>query len=116
MEISIKIDNICVLGVKIVLEKNLSVGKMVRRIKEMKLEEKQELQAYLKKFSKLKKDKALALKKDVSALDNPKIKEENIIKVVDFLPKDAEDVNKIFTEVSLNEEEINELLNITEKY
>ncbi len=81
-----------------------------------KLEEKEELKAYLKKFTKLKKEKSEKLKEEIRALNNPKIKEENIIKAVDFLPKDAEEINKIFTEVSLNEEEINAILNITKEY
>ncbi|MBS3099100.1 hypothetical protein J4462_02720 [Candidatus Pacearchaeota archaeon] len=81
-----------------------------------KIENKQELQDYLKKFTVLKKDKALALKKEISELNNPKIKEENIVKIVDFLPKDSEDVNKIFTEISLNEEEINAIVEIVRKY
>ena len=81
-----------------------------------KLEGKGELKNYLKKFTELKKDKALALKKDIENLNNHKIKEENIVKIVDFLPKDAEDVNKIFTDVSLNEEEINAITQIVKGY
>lgn len=80
------------------------------------LEEKQELQAYLKKFTKLTKEKSEAIRKDIAGLNNPKIKEENIIKVADYVPKDAEDLGKIFTEISLNEEEINAILEITKKY
>ncbi len=80
------------------------------------LEEKQELKDYLKKFTKLKKEKADKLIEEIKALDNIKIKEENIVKIADFIPKDAEDLNKIFTEVSLTEEEINAILEITKKY
>jgi DNA-directed RNA polymerase subunit F len=39
-----------------------------------------------------------------------------MIKIVDFLPENAEEVNKIFNEVSLNEEEINKILEIVKKY
>lgn len=81
-----------------------------------KLEEKEELKIYLKKFTLLKKEKIESIKKDVEALNNPKIKEENIIKIIDFLPKDAEDVNKILTEVSLSEEEINAIIAIIQKH
>lgn len=81
-----------------------------------KLEEHDELKAYLKKFSKLKKDKSEKLKEDIRALDSIKIKEENIAKVSDFLPKTAEDVKKIFIDVNLTEEETNAILEITKKY
>ena len=81
-----------------------------------KLEGKEELKEYLKKFTPLKKDKALDLKKNISDLNNPKIKEENVVKIVDFLPKDAEDINKILIDVSLSEEEINAITEITKRY
>jgi len=80
------------------------------------LDERQNLKAYLKKFSSLTKDKAIKLKQELEKLNNLKIKEENIIKIIDFLPKDAEDLNKIFTEVTLTEAEINEILEIVKKY
>jgi DNA-directed RNA polymerase subunit F len=80
------------------------------------LEDKQELQAYLKRFTKLKKDKANTLKKEIESLKNPKIKKGTITKIIDFLPKNAEDLNKIFTEVSFNEEEIKAILEIVKKY
>ncbi|MBU0466199.1 MAG: hypothetical protein KJ718_02665 [Nanoarchaeota archaeon] len=80
------------------------------------LEERQEIKAYLKKFTKLSKDKALKLKEEIKSLGNMKIKEEHIVKLIDFLPKDAEDVNKIFIDTSLTEEETNAILEIVNKY
>src|SRR3989344_4809351 len=80
------------------------------------LEEKQVLKDYLKKFTKLSKDKVVKLKEDLRKLNNLKIKEENIVKIVDFMPKDAEDINKIFTEVTLTEAEINAILEVVKKY
>jgi len=81
-----------------------------------KLEEKEEIKKYLKKFTKLPKEKAKKLAEEIKSLQNQKIREEDIIKIVDFLPKDAEDLNKIFTEMTLNEEEINAILEIVGKY
>jgi DNA-directed RNA polymerase subunit F len=80
------------------------------------LDEKKDLEAYLKKFSKLNKEKSDALAEEVRKLGDMKIKEEDIIKIVDFLPKDVEDINKIFTDVSLSEEEANAILEIIKKY
>jgi DNA-directed RNA polymerase subunit F len=80
-----------------------------------KLEEKKELKDYFKKFTQLKADKAKKLAEDLRGLKNVKIKEENIVKVVDLGPIDAEDLNKIFTEVSLSEEETNAILEIVNK-
>lgn len=80
------------------------------------IEEKKNLEDYLKAFTKLKKDKAEALAKDIHALNNPKIKEEQVIKVVDFLPKTQEEVNKIFIDATLSEEEANAVVEIVKKY
>jgi len=52
---------------------------------------------YFKKFGKLDSKEAVKLAQEVRDLNSPKIKEEDIKKVVDFLPQDAEDVNKIFS-------------------
>jgi len=53
---------------------------------------------------------------EIENLNNPKIKEEHIVKIVDFLPKDVEDVSKIFNDISLNEEETNVILALVKKY
>ena len=71
---------------------------------------------YLKEFNKRTKEESEKLAAEIRALNNIKIKEESIIKIVDLDPKDSEDINKIFTEVSLSEEEINAILAITKKY
>lgn len=80
------------------------------------LEDKEAIQDYLKKYGKLSLDKASELRNELFALSNLKIKEESVTKTIDFLPKDVEDVNKIFNDVSLNEEEINAIIEIVKKY
>tara|TARA_B100000315_G_C14478315_1_gene541685 strand:- start:132 stop:431 length:300 start_codon:yes stop_codon:yes gene_type:complete len=72
--------------------------------------------AYIKKYNKLSKADADKLIEEIRALDNPKIREETIIKIVDMHPEDAEDLNKIFLEVSLTEEESNSILALVKKY
>ena len=80
------------------------------------LEEGEEMKSYLKKFTKLSKKDATKLKEELTALNNVKVREENIIKLVDIVPKDAEDVNKIFVDTGLTEEETNAILELTKKY
>jgi len=80
------------------------------------LEEKKNLKIYLKKFGKLNEEKSKMLSEEILKLDNMKIKEEDIVKIVDFLPKNNEELNKIFREVSLDEKEANDLLEIVRKY
>jgi len=80
------------------------------------LETKPELRDYLKEFSKLDKKKADALSAALNGLNNPKIKEEFIVKIADLLPKDAESISKIFNDIPLDEKEINEILTLVKEY
>jgi DNA-directed RNA polymerase subunit F len=94
------------------------VKKILSEMKE-KAEEKEknkELQAYLKKFTKLSKEEAEKLKKDLTELGLLKLKKEHIIKIIDMMPRDASDVRKIFTDIMLDENEISQILETVKKY
>ncbi len=82
------------------------------------LNEKKELREFLKKFEKftLPKKSANELANELKKINNPKLKEEYIIKITDFLPKTAQDLNKVFINISLDEKETNEILEIVRKY
>ena len=81
-----------------------------------KSEEKKPIHDYLKKFVQLSKEDADKLLSDLVVLNNPKLKEENLVKLVDFLPRDLEDINKILNEANLSESEANAILEIVKKY
>ncbi len=98
----------------IISKKHITLAEVKDLVKDS--EDKQPLQDYLKSFAKLTKDKSEKLKSDLLALNNLKINEEELIKIVDFLPRDKEDVNKIFVDTSLTDEETNAILEITTKY
>jgi DNA-directed RNA polymerase subunit F len=95
-------------------KKPLSMAETSTQIKG--LSENKALEEYFKKFTKLSRDKAKSLAEQIRSLNNPKIKEEHVVKVVDFVPKDAEEVNKLFTDVSMSEDETNKILSITKEY
>lgn len=78
--------------------------------------EEKPLKDYFKKFVSLTAEKAKSLSEDIRALNNVKVREKDIVKVADLLPKSKEEVNKIFTEVSLSEEESNAIVEIVKKY
>ena len=80
------------------------------------IKEKQELEKFIKTFSKIKPEDAESLKQDIEKLGILKIKQEHIVKIVDLLPEDASDLNKIFVDVSLNEEETKKILDVIKKY
>ena len=75
-------------------------------------DKKEEMEVYLKKFSKTKPEKVKKIKEDLEKLDLLKMKREHLVKVVDLIPENVSDLNKIFTDVSLNEEETNKILDV----
>lgn len=75
-----------------------------------------QLGIFIKKFSKIKADKAQKLKKELRELEFLKIKEEHIVKIIDLMPEDSSDLNKIFADVALNEDETNKILEVIKKY
>jgi DNA-directed RNA polymerase subunit F len=79
-------------------------------------EDKKPIHDYLKKFVVLSKEDAAKLIGELRALNNLKLKEEHLIKIADFLPRDIEDISKILNEVSLSEAEANAILEIVKKY
>ncbi len=79
-------------------------------------EKKKAMETYLKKFSKIKPEKAKSFKEDLKKLELLKLKDEHFAKIIDLLPEDASDLNKIFVDVSLNEDEINKILEVVAKH
>lgn len=75
-------------------------------------EKKQEMELFLKKFLKAKSGRGKKIKEELEKLDSIKIKRDHIVKIVDLLPEDVSDLNKIFIDVSLNEDENNKILEI----
>lgn len=80
------------------------------------LEAKPELRDYLKEFSKLDKEKADKLFESLRTLGNLKLKDDILVKIVDLLPKDSDSLNKILNDVSLDEKEINDILEAVKEY
>ncbi len=75
-------------------------------------EKKEQMEVYLKKFLKTKSTQAKKIKQELETLDLLKLKNEHVVKIIDLFPNDASDLNKIFTDVSLSEDEINKILEV----
>jgi DNA-directed RNA polymerase subunit F len=80
------------------------------------LDETKPVISYLKAFCKLSKADADKLSAELRALNNLKMKEETLVKILDVLPRDSEDLGKIFLDVSLTEEEANAILAAVKNY
>jgi len=76
----------------------------------------EEIKKFLKTFIKIDAKKAIEMKQELIDLDLIKLKENTIIKIIDFMPEDSIELNKILIDVSLDEEETNKILDVVKKY
>jgi DNA-directed RNA polymerase subunit F len=75
-----------------------------------------EIKNFIKAFDVLDFEKAKELEEEIRALDLIKLKDEYIVKIVDFVPTNASELNKVIIEVSLDADEVNKVLEVTKKY
>lgn len=68
----------------------------------------------IKKFVKLSAEDAKKIHSEIKKLNIEKLKEQDIVKIIDFLPEDAESLRKIFTgtDISLDQDEISKILEV----
>ena len=98
--------------------KNNTPLSMVEVIEYMKKDKENnaELIGFIKKFLEIDLKKAKELKKEIEKLGLMKVKEENIIKIIDLMPNSAEELNKIFVDANLNEDEVQKITNIVKEF
>lgn len=75
-----------------------------------------EIVGFIKKFNKLKGKEAKEMKQDIERLGIIKIRPEHAVKIVDILPESAEELNKIFADVSLDDDETRKVLDTVKRY
>jgi DNA-directed RNA polymerase subunit F len=71
---------------------------------------------FMKKFMKIKLADAKELRKKLEGLDFMKVRTEHIVKVIDLMPENGEDLNKIFVDVSLDEDETKKILETIKEF
>jgi len=93
----------------------LSMVEVAEYIKKTEDSEK-DLIGFMKKFIKLNLKEAKKLKKKIEELELIKVKPEHIIKIIDLIPENAEDLNKIFIDISLDEDEKRKILETIKEF
>jgi len=76
----------------------------------------QRFRGFAKQFIKISAKDAKEMKEELTKLDLIKLKEEHIIKIIEFMPQDLTDLIKILPGVSLNQDEVDKILGIVKKY
>lgn len=84
------------------------VEEILKDVKET--DKNKDLKTFLKKFSETDAKKGRKLEEELKKLDIIKLKDSDIIKIIDILPDNAAELNKIVTENSLDADETNKIL------
>jgi len=73
--------------------------------------------AFIKKFTKLSGEEAEKIFDNLKKLNLEKLKDEDLVKIIDFMPEDSDSLRKIFmgADISLEQDEITKILEITNK-
>jgi DNA-directed RNA polymerase subunit F len=74
------------------------------------------MKKFIKGFVKMDAAKAKEMKGELEALDLIRLKDHHIVKIVDFLPRDAVELNKVVGDASLESEEVSKVLDVVAKY
>ncbi len=74
------------------------------------------IKKFIKNFNKMSVEKAREMKKELETLNLIKLKNVHIVKIIDFMPMDASELNKVIVDVSLDEGEITSILEVIKKY
>lgn len=92
---------------------SLSMSESIQFVQD---EEHSEIKGFMGKFVKLSLEDAKSLRKELEKMDLMKVRPSHISKMIDLLPESKEELNKIFTDVSLEEDEITKILDAIKKY
>ena len=93
---------------------SLSIPELLEYIK--KSEGNEKLTKFIKDFKKLTLKEAQTLRKKIQNLELMKLKSEQITKIIELMPENQEDLNKIFVDVKLDEDESKKVLETVKEF
>lgn len=80
------------------------------------VEENKDIQEFMKNFSLLSPEDAKSLREKLHGLELMKLNDKSISEIIDLLPKDSVDLNKIFSDLSLDEDESKKVLDTIKEF
>ena len=93
----------------------VSMGEAIAYI-DKKVEQGAKTLAFIRKFSEISAKDAQEMRKKLNELDFVKLNDHTVTKVIDLLPESVEEINKIFTDVGLDDNETNKIIDIVKQY
>jgi DNA-directed RNA polymerase subunit F len=70
------------------------------------------IKSFIKNFEIVSIERATKIKEVLESLDFIRLKDYHIVKIIDFMPGDATELNKIVSDASFEQEEINKILDV----
>jgi len=78
--------------------------------------DKENIKGFIGKFNKLKSKEGEEFRKKLRELNLMKVNDNQISKVIDIIPATTEEVHKIFTDISLNEDETKKIIDVVKQF
>lgn len=78
--------------------------------------EQEAVKSFIGKFTKLSSKEAKDFREKLEKLELMKMNSRHISKIIDLLPTSLEEINKIFTDLSLDENEANKIIDIVKQF
>ena len=109
---------------KLIHERPITMAEVADSLEKLEKEEKElnfrsnKAKAYVKNFTKLDLKKTNELFKKMQDLNIPRLKERQVVKVIDTLPKNLDDLRMIFVgeTTTVNDENMNKILDVVKDY
>lgn len=93
---------------------SLSIPELLEYVK--KSEGNENLVKLIKNFTKLNLKEAQKLREKIQGLELMKLKSEQITKIIELMPENQDDLNKIFVDVKLDEDESKKVLETVKEF
>lgn len=84
--------------------------------KEYLKKEQEALKEFISKFTKLNVRQAKDFREKLERLNLMKMNSRHISKIIDFMPVNLEEINKIFIDISLDENEANKIIDVVKQF
>ena len=79
-------------------------------------ESSEEIKSFIEKFVKISPEKAKELRSKIDEMELIKLREEHVVKIIDLLPENQEDLNKICNDISFDEDETKKIIQTIKEF
>lgn len=88
----------------------------IAEVKEYLGKEQEKTKIFIEKFVKIKPSQAKDFRKKLEEIELIKMNSRQISKIIDLMPKSPEEINKIFMDISLDEDETKKILDVVKQF